>query len=229
MREEIADVDREIVGLVARRLHLAAQVGVEKHLLQKPVRDEEAEDLVHTRFLSECAARDIRATFAEGLAGLLIDESIRRQEAVRTPASRHQRILVVGGAGQMGRWLCRYFRSRGFEVVVNDPAGPLEGFPFEPDLRRAVHEADVVAVSVPMSVSADVLRTIAEMKPKALVFDIASLKAPVEDPLRSMGRAGLRVTSVHPMFGPNLWPLSSGNIIFSDCGNAVAVLEAKEL
>jgi len=44
-----------------------------------------------------------------------------------------------------------------------------------------------------------------------------------------MGRAGLRVTSVHPMFGPNLWPLSSGNIIFSDCGNAVAVLEAKEL
>ena len=229
MREEIADVDREIVGLVARRLHLAAQVGVEKNLLQKPVRDEEAEDLVHTRFLSECAARDIRATFAEGLAGLLIDESVRRQDAVRAPASRHQRILVVGGAGQMGRWLCRYFRSRGFEVVVNDPAGPVEGFPFEPDLRRAVHEADVVAVSVPMSVSADVLRAIAEMKPKALVFDIASLKAPVEEPLRSMGRAGLRVASVHPMFGPNLWPLSSGNITFSDCGNAVAVLEAKEL
>jgi len=31
------------------------------------------------------------------------------------------------------------------------------------------------------------------------------------------------------MFGPSLWPLSSGNITFSDCGNGVAVLEAKEL
>jgi len=229
LREEIADVDTEIVGLVAKRLHLAAQVGVEKKLLERPVRDEEAEKLVRTRILTECVARDLRPVFAGDLASLLIDESVRRQQAVRTPSPRHQRILVVGGAGQMGRWLCRYFRSRGFEVVVNDIAGPLEGFPFEPDLRRAVREADVVAVSVPMSVSADVLRTIAEMKPMALVFDIASLKAPVEERLRAMGRAGLQVASVHPMFGPNLWPLSSGNITFSDCGNAVAVLEAKEL
>jgi len=67
------------------------------------------------------------------------------------------------------------------------------------------------------------------MKPSALIFDITSLKAPVVEVLRQMGHAGLRITSVHPMFGPSLWPLSSGNITFSDCGNSVAVLEAKEL
>src|SRR5438034_10355480 len=80
-----------------------------------------------------------------------------------------------------------------------------------------------------MTVCAEVLERIAAVQPSALVFDIASLKAPIEKQLRSMGAAGLRIASIHPVFGPNLWPLSSGNITFSDCGNSVAVLEVKEL
>jgi len=229
LREEIAAVDKEIVGLVARRLHLAGQVGLEKKLLGLPVRDGDIEEVVHTRLLRECATRGITPSFAEGLARLLIDESIRRQEAIRPPKAIPQRVLVVGGAGQMGEWLCRYFRARGREVVVNDPAGAPEGYVREPDLEAGVRGSDVVAVSVPMSVSSDVLARIAAIRPKALVFDVCSLKAPVERVLRDMGRAGLRVASVHPMFGPSLWPLSSGNITFSDCGNGVAVLDAKEL
>ena len=217
------------MALVAKRLHLADQVGLEKKLLGRPLRDEGVEEHVHTRLLTECATRGISPSFAEGLAALLIDESVRRQENVRPPVPINQRVLVIGGAGQMGRWLCRYFRSRGCDVEVNDIAGPLEGFPFEPDLAKGVREADIVAVSVPMSVAAEVLRTIADMNPKALLFDVGSLKAPIEKELREMGRGGLRVASVHPMFGPDLWPLSSGNITFSDCGNGVAVLEAKEL
>jgi len=229
LRDEIAEVDREIIGLVANRLDLAAQVGLEKKLLGRPLRDQRAEELVQARLLAEAAKRGISPSFGEGLAHLLIDESLRRQERVRPSAAVHQRVLVVGGAGRMGRWLCRYFRSRGWDVVVNDVGGPLEGFLFEPDLEKGVHEANVIAVSVPMSVSAEVLRSIAVMKPKALVFDVCSLKAPVERELRAMSRSGLRIASVHPLFGPNLWPLSSGNIAFSDCGNSKAVLEAREL
>ena len=229
LREEIADVDKEIVALVAKRLHLAEQLGLEKKLLGRPPSDEIAEDHVFTRLLTEGATRGISLTFVEGLARLLIDESVRRQDMARPPPSSKQEILVVGGAGQMGRWLCRYFRSRGYQVIVNDTAGPVEDFPFESDLAKGVLAADVVAVSVPMSVCADVLRQIAAVKPKALVFDIASLKAPIERELRQMGRAGLRVASAHPVFGPALWPLSSGNITFSDCGNGVAVVETKEL
>ncbi|MGI0147926.1 MAG: prephenate dehydrogenase/arogenate dehydrogenase family protein [Thermoplasmata archaeon] len=229
LREEIAEVDKEIVALVAKRLHLAEQLGLEKTLLGRPARDEAQEDHVFTRLLTEGATRGISLTFVEGLARLLIDESVRRQDTARPPPSSKQKILVVGGAGQMGRWLCRYFRSRGYRVTVNDTAGPLEDFPFEPDLSKGALAADVVAVSVPMSVCADVLRRIAAVKPKALILDVASLKAPIEKELREMGRTGLRVSSVHPVFGPSLWPLSSGNITFSDCGNGVAVLEAKEL
>ncbi len=229
LRDEIADVDKEIVALVAKRLHIAEQLGLEKKLFGLPVVVPDTEDRVFTRLLTEGATRGISLSFAEGLARLLIDESVHVQDLVRLPKSAKQKILVVGGAGQMGRWLCRYFRSRGYDVVVNDIAGPLEDFAFEPDLAKGVLAADVVAVAVPMSVCADILNRIAAIQPKALVFDVASLKAPIEKELRAMGHAGLRVASVHPVFGPGLWPLSSGNITFSDCGNAVAVVETKEL
>ncbi len=229
LREEIGSVDKEIVSMVAKRLHLAAEIGLEKKLLGRHVRDEEAESQVRTRILQECATRGVSSEFADALSSILIRESVQCQEDVQLSKPVHKRVLVVGGAGQMGAWLCRYFRCRGFEVVVNDSAGPLEDFPLEPDLSDAVKNADIIVVSVPMSASADVLRNIAARRPRGLIFDVCSLKAPVGDVLRAMGRSGLRVASVHPMFGPNLWPLSSGSITFSDCGNGVAVVEAKEL
>ena len=229
LRDEMSDIDRGILDLVAKRLHLAEQVGLENKLLGRPARDGSDDDLVVTRVLTEAATRGISPPFADGLGRLLIDETARRQEVVQLPRPAGQKVLVVGGAGSMGRWLCRYFRSRGYAVVVNDSAGPLEDFPFEKDLAKGVLAADVVAVSVPMSACAEVLRRIADLKPEALLFEVASLKAPIEKGLREMGREGLRIASVHPVFGPNLWPLSSGNIIFCDCGNGLAVVETKEL
>ena len=214
---------------MAKRLHIAEQLGAEKKLLGLPVVVPDTEDRVFTRLLTESATRGITLSFAEGLARLLIDESVRVQDLVRLPPSAKRRILVVGGAGSMGRWLSRYFRSRGYEVVVHDIAGPVEDYPFEPDLRKGVRAADVVAVAVPMTACGEVLEQIAAVEPSALLFDVASLKAPIEKQLRSMGAAGLRIASIHPVFGPDLWPLSSGNITFSDVGNSVAVLEVKEL
>src|SRR5437763_9467758 len=191
LREEMADVDREIVANVAKRLHLAEQLGVEKKLEGRPIVAVDTEDRVFTRLLTEGATRGISLAFAEGLAHLLIDESVRVQDLVRLPPSAKRRILVVGGAGSMGRWLSRYFRSRGYEVVVHDIAGAVEDYPFEPDLGKGVRAADVVAVAVPMTVCAEVLERIAAVQPSALVFDVASLKAPIEKQLRSMAAAGL--------------------------------------
>ncbi len=202
---------------------------MEKKFAGLPLRAAEVEGQVHVRLLRDCGVRGISEEFAATLADALIRESVRHQEALRLPDPVARRVLVVGGSGQMGRWLCRFFQSRGHPVTVNDIAGPLEGFPSEPDLAKGLAQADVVVVSVPMSVAPSVLETIAALRPKGLVLDICSIKAPVEKVLRGMGASGMRVASVHPMFGPNLWPLSSGTILYCDCGNGVAVLEAKEL
>lgn len=229
LRDDIAAVDGEIVTLVAKRMHLAEQVGMEKKFSGLPLRAADVEEQVRTRLLRECGVRGISESFAASLAQSLIDESIRHEEALRAPVGKSQHILVVGGAGRMGQWLARYFRSLGHEVEIHDPAGPVEDFAYERDLARAVMRADVVAVSVPISSAAAVLGEIASLHPAALVFDICSIKASVGRTLREMGASGLRVASVHPMFGPSFWPLSSGAILVSECGNATAALEAKDL
>src|SRR5207245_6291149 len=110
------------------------------------VRDAPTEDRVRVLLLEEAAKRGVSPAFGEGLARLLIDESLRRQGSVRPVMSIHQRVLVVGGAGRMGQWLCRFFRSRGWDVVVNDIAGPLEGFLVEPDPEKGLHEPSVSAI-----------------------------------------------------------------------------------
>jgi len=86
LRDEIADVDREIVGLVAKRLDLASQVGLEKELLGLPLRDDKAEEQVHARLSTEVAKRGISPSLGAGLARLLIEESVRRQAGVFPPA-----------------------------------------------------------------------------------------------------------------------------------------------
>jgi chorismate mutase/prephenate dehydrogenase len=58
---------------------------------------------------------------------------------------------------------------------------------------------------------------------------LGSLKTPLRAGLDALVRAGCRVTSLHPMFGPNTELLSGRHVIFIDLGNADALEEAQEL
>lgn len=222
-------MDRDIVGLLARRLHLAEEIGLEKRLAGLPVRHTEVEERVFERLRKECEAHGLPGEIAQPLGSLLIEESVRRQEAVALPRPLGRRAVVVGGAGRMGRWLGRYLRSLGYQVVVVDPAGSPDGFLHEANLSIAMADADVVAIAAPLTAVRRILEEVASHKPGALVFDLGSLKGPFADALRSGVRAGVRVASVHPLFGPNLWPMSRGTILVCDCGDPEAAEAAKSL
>jgi chorismate mutase/prephenate dehydrogenase len=60
-------------------------------------------------------------------------------------------------------------------------------------------------------------------------MDIASLKTPIRDALIAVQKAGCRVVSLHPMFGPDTELLSGRHVIFIDIGAPEAVGEAREL
>ncbi len=223
LRQEIASVDREIVGLVARRLYLAEQVGWEKHLSGQPVRAAEVEAQVTARIEAEAAVRGVGSEVARSLSRLLIEESVHRQESLAPPERERGSALVVGGAGRMGRWLCRHLEAQGYRVTVHDAAGP------QVDLPRTAATADVVAVAVPMDAAASVLDTVGDAKPAGLVFDVSSLKTPVARVLRSLAGEGHAVASVHPLFGPYFGPLSQATILLSDCGSPAGLEKARDL
>src|SRR5260370_15302178 len=70
---------------------------------------------------------------------------------------------------------------------------------------------------------------LAERKPRGLIFDLGSLKTPLRAGLDGLVKAGCRVTSLHPMFGPDKELLSGRHVIFIDLGDQDALQEAQEL
>ena len=77
--------------------------------------------------------------------------------------------------------------------------------------------------------SGRILAQLAVLKPRGLIFDIGSLKSPLRDGLAELASAGCRVTSLHPMFGPDTRLLSGRHLIFCDVGSADATRDAKAL
>ena len=51
---------------------------------------------------------------------------------------------------------------------------------------------------------------------QGIIFDIASIKSPIQKILKDMVDQGMRVTSIHPMFGPDSNLLTGKQIIFMD-------------
>jgi chorismate mutase/prephenate dehydrogenase len=70
---------------------------------------------------------------------------------------------------------------------------------------------------------------LAQRQPRGLIFDLGSLKTPLRAGLDALVKAGCRVTSVHPMFGPDTELLSGRHVIFIDLGHRQALAEAQAL
>jgi chorismate mutase/prephenate dehydrogenase len=84
-------------------------------------------------------------------------------------------------------------------------------------------------VATPLGVTDAVLRELAMRRPAGVIFDVGSLKSPLRAGLMALKSHGCRVTSVHPMFGPDTELLSGRHVIFVDLGHAEALERAREL
>ncbi len=128
----------------------------------------------------------------------------------------------------MGRWFADFFASQGFSTTIADVSiddGPNR---FK-NWTDAGVDYDVIVVAAPLAVSGRILAQLAVLKPKGLIFDIGSLKSPLLDGLKELRAAGCRVTSLHPMYGPDTRLLSGRHLIFCDAGDSQATADAKEL
>lgn len=232
LRSELAAVDRQLVELIGRRLELASEIGAHKRQSGISTRDYRQERDVIERARAAAASFRVPPDVAEQLMLLLIRSSLTVQEregVAATSGGSGRRVLVIGGAGKMGRWFVRFLSSQGFAVEIADPAGSVAGYPHHPDWRGLALDHDIVVVAAPLRISAAILEELAARPPRGLVFDIGSLKSPLRAGLLALRAAGARVTSVHPMFGPDTELLSGRHVLFIDLGVAEATREAREL
>jgi len=232
LRARLSELDRKILDAVAERQAVVEQIGAVKRDSGKATRDFAREKQVLDTARVSADDLGIPPAVAEALMELLIRSSLTKQERARVKAEgqgRGKRALVIGGAGNMGLWFVDFLDSQGFDVTVADPVGPVEGFPHVDDWSRTDDGFDVTVVAAPIGTSAGILDEIAATGRHGLIFDIGSLKSPLEGALRRLAASGARVTSMHPMFGPDTELLSGRHVLFLEVGVPEATAEARQL
>jgi chorismate mutase/prephenate dehydrogenase len=231
LRKNLSAIDRRLVEMIAERQRIVADIGKTKQNTGTGTRDYAREKNVLEMGRKQAVDMGVDPDLVEQLMEMLIRTSLESQERDRLVAEGKgdgRRALVIGGAGKMGRWFVEFFASQGFATTVADRM--VEDGPSQfKNWTDAGVDFDVIVVAAPLAVSGRILAQLAVLKPAGLVFDIGSLKSPLIDGLKELQSAGCRVTSLHPMYGPDTRLLSGRHLIFCDVGDAEATAAAKEL
>lgn len=232
LRARLSALDQQLLGLIAERQRLSKEVAETKRAAGRPTRDFNREREVLVQGRTTAMSLGIPPDLAESVLRLLIRGSLVTQERIRVAAAGQgggRSALVIGGAGKMGRWIVEFLSSQGYAVSVADPHGRVEGCPHFADWQQAPIDSDLIVVATPMKVADTVLNQLALRRPPGVIFDVGSLKTPLRAGLTALRDAGCRVTSIHPMFGPDTDLLSGRHVIFVDVGNREALEAARQL
>jgi len=234
LRQQVTELDRQLIELVAERKAVSEEVARVKRATGKSTRDYERERDVILAARAAAGERGVSPELAERLLRLLIRSSLTTQEQASVVAhgtGSGQRALVIGGAGRMGGWFVSFLASQGFSVEVADPApAPVPaGVARLADWRGTDLKHDYILLATPLAATDAILRDLALRRPAGVIFDVGSLKSPLRAGLMALKSHGCRVTSVHPMFGPDTELLSGRHVLFVDLGHAAALAAARAL
>jgi chorismate mutase/prephenate dehydrogenase len=229
LRDRIRQLDLELLARAAERVRLGRRLGEIKRAQSLPTVDYAQEKAVLDRARAVAAEQGLDPGVAADLFAGLIRASVTAQEeeSLRTAAVGAGRsAVVVGGAGRMGRWLGRFLSAQGYTLDALDPAAAPEE---SGRARAALPGADLVVCSTPPAATAELYDAWCAAPPKGVVVDIASIKTPLVEAIRRLRRAGGRVASIHPMFGPSAVLLRGADVVVCDTGDAEATATVEQL
>lgn len=232
LRQRLNQIDRDLISLVAERKAISGEVARVKRTTGRSTRDYEREKEVILHVRSVATELGVSESLAEDLLRLLIRSSLTTQEHARVVASgagTGRRALVIGGSGKMGGWFVQFLASQGFAVEVADPAGAPAGAHRVDDWRTTDLKHDFIVVATPLGLTDAILRDLALRRPPGVIFDVGSLKSPLRSGLLALKSQGSKVTSLHPMFGPDTELLSGRHVVFVDLGCQEALTAARAL
>ena len=232
LRKRLSKIDKDLISLIAQRQNVVAEIGEYKINTGTATRDYAREREVLEDTKQQAKALGLEPEIAEQVMTKLISASLEQQERSRVAAESSgegQTALIIGGAGKMGGWMAEFLASQGYQIELADPVKSELSFPQIFDWSQSSLEHEIIVVAAPLKVTSDILSAIADRRPKGLIVDVGSLKTPLKDAFEVLVASGCRVTSIHPMFGPDTRLLSGRHVIFVDVGVKDATKEARSL
>lgn len=209
LRDEIDDIDSQLVALLAKRLAVTTKVGELKSAEGMPIFAPEREATLISK-------RREQAENA-GLSGDLIEDILRRlirDSYVSQDASGYQcinpdckKVVIVGGKGQLGSIFVDLFQRSSYQVAIIEQED-------WPNSDAILADANLVIVAVPIRLTSMVIHHLNNLPDDCILADITSIK---ESPLYEMMKAHQGpVVGLHPMFGPDVTGLIKQTIIVCD-------------
>ncbi|WP_261663256.1 bifunctional chorismate mutase/prephenate dehydrogenase [Deinococcus sp. Marseille-Q6407] len=205
LREQIDAGDRELLRLLQRRIDLARQVGDVKRAQGLPIYVPEREAALLEARRAEAAALGISPDLAEDVLRRCMRESYVQENGHSKGVRPGLRVVVVGGAGRLGRRFVQAFRESGYDVAV------LERDDWD-HAAKLVEHAGLVLISVPIHDTEAVIRQLPPLPQDCLLADLTSVKAA---PLQAMlAQHPGPVVGLHPMFGPDVLTFAKEVTVF---------------
>ena len=209
LRDEIDDIDAQLVELLVKRRAVTTKVGQLKSKVGMPIYapEREAQLLKMRRGQAENA----------GLSGDMIEDILRRlmrDSYISQDASGYQcvnqackSVVVIGGAGQLGSIFVDLFKRSSYNVKIIEQAD----WPTADDVLAS---ASVVIVAVPIRLTGTIIQKLSNLPKNCILADVTSVKV---SPLYEMMKVHQGpVVGLHPMFGPDVTGLVKQTIIVCD-------------
>ena len=196
LRDQIDEVDKALLNLLAKRLELVAEVGEVKSRFGLPIYVPEREASMLASRRAEAEALGVPPDLIEDVLRRVMRESYSSEndKGFKTLCPSLRPVVIVGGGGQMGRLFEKMLTLSGYQVRILE----------QHDWDRAadiVADAGMVIVSVPIHVTEQVIGKLPPLPKDCILVDLASVK---NGPLQAMLAAhDGPVLGLHPMFGPD--------------------------
>lgn len=201
-RQQIDEIDEQILDLLTRRKEVVQDVIKRKVEKQLPVFVAGREDAKTTSFRQKAVERGLDPDWAEDFLRMVMAASRAAQSADSFPRATEEpkNILYVGGEGGMGQLYRQFTENSGHKAYSIDKGNWYK-------LEEIAPKLDMVIVTVPINVTADVIRRLAsKLKPETILADFTSNKSEPLDVMLEVHSGP--VVGLHPMHGPDVPNLS---------------------
>ncbi len=225
LRKRVKNFDRKIIRLINQRLSVVKEIGREKKRLRIPLQDWNVEKGVIDNALRCAVQMNLDENFIRSIFSNIIEQSRVQQEKLHYTAYSGTRedILIIGGLGAMGKWFAYFFQNQGHRVSICDvQKSGIDGFPYYRDLKKALFKKSFVLIATPLGVVPEILRKISVLRFPGVVCDIGSVKSHIIPAIKDAIENNIKITSIHPMFGPACKTLADKVICLCNCGCAQA-------
>lgn len=209
LRDQIDDVDKQMLALLARRLELVEKVGEVKsqHGLPIYAPDREAAMLASRR--EEAVKQGVLPQLIEDILRRTMRESYasEKDSGFKCLNPQLRSVVIIGGKGQLGGLFARMFQLSGYQVKVI-------GSQDWDKAEEFLSDAGLVVVTVPIHKTIGVIEKLNNLPQDCILCDFTSIKS---KPLKAMLAVHSGpVVGLHPMFGPDVPSLAKQVIVHCD-------------